>query len=141
MSANEKISLEQIEEMFAQVREQSPWDPSGDLTWGYYFVDPKAEKLDAAANELEKLGYTVLGILEPDDSDEAIQDAPEKDMFFLHVAKVETHSPETLLARNEELYAFATKHSLYGYDGMDVGPSDDLIEEEYELVPEDGEEE
>src|SRR5262245_44562354 len=45
-----------------------------------------------------------------------------KSISFLHVEKTETHSPESLNARNMEFYEFAYKHSLDSYDGMDVGP-------------------
>lgn len=132
MSNSEKISLEQLEAMFAQIRDESPWDPTGDLTWGYYFVDADIDKLEQAGLALEEQGYTLLGILEPDDSDEAVAESEVKDMYFLHVVKVETHTPESLSKRNDELYAFAAQHSLFSYDGMDVGPVEDLLEDEIE---------
>ena len=36
--------------------------------------------------------------------------------------RVEAHSVDSLFARNEQLYEFATEHGLDSYDGMDVGP-------------------
>ena len=133
MTANERITLSQLEEMFSQIRNESPWDPDADLTWGYYFVDPDIEKLEQAGYALEEQGYTLVGILEPDTSDDSIADTPERDMFFLHVARVETHSPETLHSRNQELYDFAAQQDLFGYDGMDVGPAGELQDEELEI--------
>jgi hypothetical protein len=41
---------------------------------------------------------------------------------MLHVEKVETHTVDSLDARNGELDALASKHDLQSYDGMDVGP-------------------
>ena len=43
--------------------------------------------------------------------------------FWLHVEKVETHSPESLNKRNGELDRFASAFPSVEYDGMDVGPS------------------
>jgi hypothetical protein len=40
----------------------------------------------------------------------------------LHVERIEAHSPQTLLARNEMLYDLANQLELNSYDGMDVGP-------------------
>jgi hypothetical protein len=40
----------------------------------------------------------------------------------LHVRRVEMHSVESLLARNEELYRLAEELGIDSYDGMDVGP-------------------
>ena len=33
-----------------------------------------------------------------------------------------SHSVDSLFARNEQLYEFASEHGLDSYDGMDVGP-------------------
>ena len=43
-------------------------------------------------------------------------------MFWLHIERVEAHSPKTLDARNDELYLFAHEFGLDSYDGMDIGP-------------------
>ena len=43
------------------------------------------------------------------------------DLMWLHVERIERHSVDTLLARNEQLTEFAAKHELQSYDGFDVG--------------------
>jgi Protein of unknown function (DUF1260). len=58
-------------------------------------------------------GYRFVDIHEADDSS----------MRVLHVERVETHSPESLFARNAELYRVAETFGLDSYDGMDVGPA------------------
>jgi hypothetical protein len=53
----------------------------------------------------------------------SLEKVANKSVFRLHVERVETHSPESLNARNNEFYALADKYSLASYDGMDVGPA------------------
>jgi hypothetical protein len=98
--------------MFANMRAKAPWNVDGPLLWGYFFFDPSREKLERAAAELQGAGYRVVGI-------EPVQ---SKQTLRLHVERVETHTPATLDARNQELYALADRLSLASYDGMDVGP-------------------
>ena len=43
-------------------------------------------------------------------------------MYGLHMERVEKHTVDSLDRRNGELDAFAVKHGLQSYDGMDVGP-------------------
>jgi len=70
-----------------------------------------------AAEELIKQGYKYVDIYLSDKDD-----PNEPDIYWLHVEKVEIHSPKTLDKRNDELYIFANKYALDSYDGMDVGP-------------------
>ena len=42
--------------------------------------------------------------------------------FWLHVEKVETHSPDSLDDRNQEFCRMADAYHV-NYDGMDVGPA------------------
>ncbi|MFM2450517.1 MAG: hypothetical protein RIS44_2967 [Pseudomonadota bacterium] len=81
--------------------------------WGYFFLDPSQEKLANAAKELMGSQYRLV----------AIDVVPGRQIFRLHVEKVEVHSPASLHARNNELYELATKYKLASYDGMDVGPA------------------
>ena len=53
----------------------------------------------------------------------AIHKTDDGNTNVLHVERVETHSPESLFARNEELYGLADRLGLESYDGMDVGPA------------------
>jgi hypothetical protein len=118
------IDLAQIEQMFESVRESTDWNIDGPCLWGYFFVDDDESRLRAAADELATMGYRVVEIFEVEgDEDDEDEDGDEDDGFMLHVEKVETHSPLSLFRRNEELYAFAEKHGLAEYDGMDVGPA------------------
>jgi len=112
-----RIPAAEIEAMFANMKAQTSWDLGGPLTWGYYFLDPKKEKLETAAKELQRMGYAVIELrsLSPD--------APLGADWQLHVQKVERQTPESLEARDEELYQFALAHGLKSYDGPDVGPA------------------
>ena len=107
-----QIQLTQLEAMFANIRAKTKWNVDGPLLWGYFFFDPSQGKLKQAATELEAAGYRVVSI-------EAVENKP---LFRLHIEKVEVHNPTSLHLRNTEFYAFAEKHSLASYDGMDVGP-------------------
>jgi hypothetical protein len=108
-----RIQLTQLEEMFASMRAKTKWNVDGPLLWGYFFLDPSEGKLQAAAKELDAIGYHVVGV----------QQVGARQFFRLHVERVETHTPSSLNARNSEFYAFVEKRSLASYDGMDVGPA------------------
>ncbi|HEX6124860.1 MAG TPA: ribonuclease E inhibitor RraB [Pyrinomonadaceae bacterium] len=107
-----RISLESLEEMFANMKGKAPWYKDGDLLWGYFFTDPDPKKLERAAERLTMMGYRFGSIYPTDDGT----------THFLHVDRVETHTPQTLHLRNAELYALADEFDLESYDGMDVGP-------------------
>jgi hypothetical protein len=103
-----KITLEELQEMFAELREEGEWNLDEPLPWGYFFTSHEQEKLEKAGDALTEQGYTVVGIFDAEDS------------MFLHVEKTEKHTPESMLARNEELNAFAEKFGLESYEGMDL---------------------
>ena len=111
------ISLDFLEEMFANINESTEWDMNGDMLWGYFFTHNEPKLLEQARDELVAKGYRFVNLHESDETD---QDGPC--MWWLHVEKEETHTPESLDARNDELYVFAARHGLDSYDGMDVGP-------------------
>jgi len=69
------------------------------------------KKLNQLAKKLVSLDYRLVK-LRPGEND------PD---FWLHVEKVETHSPDTLHKRNQEFYQIADEYGVH-YDGMDVGP-------------------
>ena len=113
VAQSQKISQEMLEGMFEQA--QSHFDIDGDCAWSFFFTDRDPEKLKAVAPALESRGYRVLGLLGPDsESDDSV--------YFLQVERQEHHTVASLLARNDELYAFAEEQGLESYDGMDVGP-------------------
>ena len=106
------IELSMLEKMFSGMREKTSWNVDGPMLWGYFFMDRSAEKLEKAASHLTNQGYRLVGIHEADDGSTRV----------LHVERIEVHSPQTLFARNEELYEVANQLGLDSYDGMDVGP-------------------
>ena len=108
-----KITLEELEEMFARMRRETKWDIDGDMLWGYFFTDPDRKKLERIGEQLGREGYRVVDIYEADD----------RSTLVLHVERVERHTPQTLDARNAELYHRAEQFGLQSYDGMDVGPA------------------
>jgi hypothetical protein len=100
--------------MFDNMSRKTPnWNLNGDLLWGYFFFDEDPERLKSVANELVERGYRLVDIHVTDDASTNV----------LHVEKVETHTVESLHARNLELYALADEFGLESYDGMDVGPA------------------
>lgn len=111
--APQRIQLSQLEAMFANMRAKAPWNVDGPLLWGYFFFDPEQVKLERAAAELKTVGYRVVGI----------ERVEGRQLFRLHVERVETHTPATLHARNQQLYSLAERLGLASYDGMDVGPA------------------
>lgn len=110
------ISLAQLNEMFADMRTNPgyrKWDVDGPLLWGYFFTDPSSKKLQAAADHLSSNGYRFVKIFPTED----------RSTFFLHVEKIEHHTPDSLHQRNLEFYKLASSFRLQSYDGMDVGPA------------------
>jgi hypothetical protein len=61
-----------LQAMFAEMRETTTWDVDGELLWSYFFTDPVAATLLAAGSELGKLGFTVVGVDEAEFEDEHV---------------------------------------------------------------------
>jgi hypothetical protein len=106
------ITLQALEDMFANMRATTKWDVDGEMLWGYFFTDTDPKNLERVVEPLTNAGYRFVNIYETDD----------KSTHFLHVERVEKHTPQTLHARNAEFYKLAEKFGLESYDGMDVGP-------------------
>jgi hypothetical protein len=106
------ITLEMLQEMFANMRRDGDMNLDGDLLWGYFFTDLDPKKLEPVAARLDSLGFTVVDLYLSGDSK----------TYFLHVERVETHSPDSLHTRNQEFYRIAEEFGIESYDGMDVGP-------------------
>ena len=106
------IALEQLETMFESMRSKSGWDTDTPLLWGYFFTDEDAGKLEPVASFLSQGGYRVVDIYPTDDGSTT----------FLHVEKVEQHTPHSLFERNKVFDALAEEFGIASYDGMDVGP-------------------
>jgi len=106
-----KIPLAKLQADFAAMRAQGRVNVDGPLLWGYFFVDPDRAKLATAAAQLRAKGYHLVGIAQ----------VPTRNLFRLHVERVEVHTPESLYARDIELEALVRKLHLASYDGMTVG--------------------
>ena len=110
------IPKSELIEMFEAIAEQTDWDMTGEMLWGYFFTDDDQGKLHALADRLSSQGYQFVEISEGDESD---------DPLTLQVEKIEIHTPDTLFVRNQELAAIAEEMKVGSYDGMDVGSLDD----------------
>ena len=111
------ITRDQLDTMFASMARDTDWDLSAPLLWGYFFTHGSPEKLAQAAPLLEAQGYRVVDLFLSEK-----EEPNEPDLWWLHLEKVEVHTPQSLDARNQVLYAFADEHGLDAYDGMDVSP-------------------
>lgn len=109
---DKRITQQQMERLFLNMRISTPWDTNAPLLWGYFFTDPDTSKLERAAEKLGRDGYRVV----------AIRQAKNRPTQFLHVERLEHHTPDSLHRRNLEFYALAESLGLESYDGMDVGP-------------------
>jgi hypothetical protein len=111
------IYLYQLEEMFSNIEEKTDWNTSGDMLWGYFFTHREPEKLEKAKDALMDMGYQFVSIYL------SRKDNPsDPDKYWLHVAKVEAHSPKSLDKTNDQLFIFAHEFGIDSYDGMDMGP-------------------
>ena len=109
------IPKSELIEMFEAIAEQTDWDMTGDMLWGYFFADDDREKLEECSRRLVTKGYQFVEIADGDEPDDALT---------LQVEKIEIHTPDTLFQRNQELAALAKEIGISSYDGMDVGPVD-----------------
>ncbi|MFO0665107.1 MAG: ribonuclease E inhibitor RraB [Polyangiaceae bacterium] len=135
------IDRESLQEMFDEIRANTSWNLEGELLWGYVFTDPSEEKLIAAGEALEKQGYVVVGVFEGEEEDEHDHDHEHGEgcdhdhdhahphahgdddtpIFVLQVEEVKHHTIDSLMERNRVMSAFAKKHDLESYDGIEVG--------------------
>lgn len=111
-------SRDELEKMFANISQQTQWDISKNMLWGYFFTNPSRQPLELASRDLAKSGYRVVQIYLSDK-----KNSNDPDLWWLHVERVEIHSVTSLFKRNAELSALAARYGLASYDGMDVGPA------------------
>jgi hypothetical protein len=104
------IKKELIEDMFDSMK-KNKWNVDGDLLWGYFFIDQDPVKLEKFADYLVSMGYWYVDIYADG----------ERDLHWLHVEKIETHTIISLDKRNKELHKLARDFGVQDYDGMDVG--------------------
>ncbi len=117
------ITREQVEELFAHTRDlrrqgETDWDIDGPCLWSYFFVDASETKLLRVGDYLQKQGYLIAGLFEPHPDD-------DQKTLRLQVDRIETHTVDSLVARNDELYAVARQYKLENYDGMECGAVED----------------
>lgn len=86
-------------------------DTRKNLLYGYFFYDKDKLKLEQLKKELVAQLYNIVKL-------ERINGNIE---FTLHVEKVESHTRQSLLEREEGLRLLATKYQVASYDGFDVG--------------------
>jgi hypothetical protein len=106
------IPLSQLKEMFAKIRAETKWNIDGDMLWGYFFTDTDSKKLQPLVQHLTSRGYRIVSTEQREDG-----------VYWLHVERVETHTPDSLHKLNQEFYRLASEYKLNSYDGMDVGPA------------------
>jgi hypothetical protein len=114
------ISREDLQAMFDNIANETEWNLAGDMLWGYFFTDQDQERLESCASVLVEQGYRLVDIHPTDVEEDGVAQEPT---IILHVEKVETHTVESLDARNQEFYQLAESLGLESYDGMDVGPA------------------
>jgi len=119
MIPNKSITLKKLTEMFEDISKNTDWDMKSPMLWGYFFTHHEAHPLEKVKKLLEVKGYTFVDLYLAEKENEQ-----EEDVFFLHIEKIETHTPNSLDERNNQFYILADEHGLDSYDGMDVGPVD-----------------
>ncbi|HEX8323368.1 MAG TPA: ribonuclease E inhibitor RraB [Tepidisphaeraceae bacterium] len=106
-----------IEDMFAKAdTHRHRWNIRDSCLWSYFFSGEDRSVLMELVDHLAKQNYTFAGTLEPDPED----DHP---ILFVQLDRVESHTVETLIARNIALSAVADDFCGAVYDGMEVGPA------------------
>jgi Regulator of ribonuclease activity B len=85
------ITLESLVEMFNNIENEAQWDITKNMLWGYFFTHSNPQRLEQAAGVLKERGYRVVDIYLSDK-----EELSEPEMFWLHVEKGETHTPESL---------------------------------------------
>jgi hypothetical protein len=48
-----RISKPELEQMFAQIEQNTDWNMNGNMVWGYFFTDSDPQALERAAKVLE----------------------------------------------------------------------------------------
>lgn len=115
---SKNINITHINMMFDNIKKNTNWDTSADLSWSYYFSHSDRPLLDKAKKKLVAKGYKFVDLNISEDDDEF---APIGS-YYLQVEKIETHTPTSLDKRNDEFFIFANELGLDSYGGMDAGP-------------------
>ncbi|MFD1121793.1 hypothetical protein ACFQ2T_04710 [Methylophilus flavus] len=98
------ITLEQLNQMFENMRSNpgyKKWNINGNLLWGYFLQTPTQKNFKQLLNTSQRMAIALL----------IFTRQTIRKLFFLHVEKIEHHSPESLNERNHEFYKLAVKVS------------------------------
>lgn len=107
-SKSDKISLEKIQEMFSNMKNQGI-DTDKKMLWGYFFTSNKNDKFEQVINELKKQKFEFVETYQNEDK-----------TYWLHFERIEIHNAKSLYEIDEILYEIAEKYEI-NYDGFDVG--------------------
>ncbi|MEJ7846904.1 MAG: ribonuclease E inhibitor RraB [Pyrinomonadaceae bacterium] len=126
MFKDTESQLEGIREIFQTAKTEDNWNLEGEMLYSFYFVDEDVDKLEKLGLKLEADGYDFLDIfvLGDEETDESTGE------YLLHIDKIETHTPETLAARNVEFQKLAEEYEIGSYDGWEFGEVGDEEDEE-----------
>jgi len=91
--------IEKVQGAFEQMRKTSGFDITKPLQWGFFFVSADRTSLQPVRSDLTREGYQFIG-----------ERQDEKGTFWLELARLEIHTPESLHKRNTELFARAKKY-------------------------------
>ncbi|MBD9367668.1 ribonuclease E inhibitor RraB [Xanthomonas sp. XNM01] len=120
------IDMSSVDQMFADIRDQTDWNIDGPMRWGYFFADPDPHRLKRLGDHLVQDGYRQVDIFTIESDGSAVTlDAGDEAMYFLHVERIEAHTTWSLELRNRSFEALARTFEVAAYDGMDVGPATD----------------
>lgn len=101
--------LEKVVAAFEQMLATPGFDTSKPLQWGFFFISSTSTELQNVRKELEKRGYIYVS-----------EHQDENKHYWLELAKIEIHTPDSLHKRNLELFSFAKNFKGVTYDGWDV---------------------
>jgi hypothetical protein len=101
--------LDTVQEMFERMRGDG-LDTAAPLQWGYFFVNESPSVLEELGVKFEEFGYRNESLHQSDDG-----------AWVLQLSKIETHTAESLHARNEKFNALVDDWGIDLYDGWDAG--------------------
>lgn len=107
--AENASELERLQLTFEELK-KGDFNADAGLLWGYRFSDPDEEKLRRLGAHLETLGFRLAEISRSDSEKE------ETGGYTLRVEKVESHTPATMLQRNQEFRALAAAFGVSSYN-------------------------
>jgi len=95
--------------LFEQIRSDPAFNLSKPSTFGYFFNASNESSLVRIREALEKDGYVFVST-----------HIDSKRRAWIQMAKVEAHTPETMVERNRMLHALAGATGEVEYDGWDI---------------------